>query len=75
MAVSDRIQQYVQRLPQRMQSEVLTFVEYLLSKSEQEEAQQDERDWSRMSLTLAMRGMEHEDTPHYSEADLKESFE
>ncbi len=58
-----------------MQSEVLTFVEYLLSKSEQEEAQQDERAWSSMSLTFAMRGMEHEDTPQYSEADLKETFE
>lgn len=75
MAVSDRIQLYVQRLPERMQSEVLTFVEYLLSKSEQEAAQQDEQDWSGMSLTLAMQGMEHEDTPQYSEADLKETYE
>lgn len=75
MAVSDRIQQYVQRLPERMQSEVLAFVEYLLSKSEQEEAQQDERDWAGLSLTLAMRGMERDDGPQYSEADLRETFD
>ena len=75
MAVSDRIQQYVQRLPERMQSEVLTFVEYLLSKSEQEEAQQHERDWSSISLAFAMRGMEDENAPEYSEADLKETFD
>ncbi len=74
MAVSDRIQQYVQRLPEKMQSEVLTFVEYLLAKSANSEAIQDERDWSGMSLSFAMRGMEQEETPEYSEADLKKTF-
>jgi hypothetical protein len=74
MAVSDRIQQYIQRLPEQMQSEVLTFVEYLLAKSAKEEALRDERDWSGISLSLAMRGMEQEDSPEYSEADLKETF-
>jgi hypothetical protein len=70
----DTIQQYVQKLPRPLQAEVLDFVEYLLSKMERETAQQDETDWSGLSLALAMRGMEREDTPTYTTADLKVVF-
>lgn len=69
----DTIQQYVQKLPRPLQAEVLDFVEYLLSKVERETAQQDETDWSGLSLAFAMRGMEREDTT-YTTADLKVVF-
>jgi len=71
MSAVERIQQYVQRLPQRLQAEVLDFVEYLLTKVEREAAQPEERDWSPLSLAFAMRGMEDEDVPAYSVEDLK----
>ena len=70
----ERIQQYVQRLPKPLQVEVLDFVEYLLAKVDRESAPQSEADWSDLSLASAMRGMEDEDTPVYSAADLKVIF-
>lgn len=74
MLVTERIHQYVQRLPDTFQSEVLDFVEYLWSKVERETARQDEPNWSILSLTFAMRGMEDEDTPTYTTTDLKVVF-
>ena len=74
MPVIEKIHQYVQRLPQPLQTEVLDFVEYLLSKVEHETAGQEEGDWSALSLAFAMRGMEDETTPAYTRADLKVVF-
>lgn len=70
MALVERIQQHVQRLPASFQAEVLDFVEYLLAKTEHRE----NRDWSDLSLASAMRGMEDEDMPLYTLADLKIVF-
>ena len=70
MALAEKIQQRVSKLPPPFQTEVLDFVEYLLTKTEP----QKERDWSDLSLALAMRGMEGEETPAYTMADLKEVF-
>lgn len=70
MALVEKIQQYVEKLPTSFQAEVLDFVEFLLRKSEHRE----QRDWSDVSLTLAMRGMENEDAPRYTPADLKVVF-
>lgn len=70
MALVEKIQRYVQRLPTPFQAEVLDFVEFLLSKSDHYE----DRDWSDGSLAAAMLGMEDEDTPLYTLADLKISF-
>ncbi len=61
MAVAERIHKYVQRLPERLQSEVLDFVEYLLSKAERESTAQDEQEWKKLSLAFAMRGLEDEE--------------
>ncbi len=74
MLAVERIQQYVQRLPQHFQAEVLDFVEFLLSKVERETEQRDETDWSDLSLAFAMRGMEYEDAPVYTTADLRVVF-
>jgi len=74
MILSERIQQYVQRLPTSFQAEVLNFVEYLVAKAEREAVQQENRSWSSLSLSFAMRGMEDEDIPLYTPSDLKVVF-
>ncbi len=75
MAISERIHQYVQMLPDTLQQEVLDFVRFLLFKREQETTpEQDEIEWSDFSLASAMRGMEDEDTPIYTTDNLKEIF-
>jgi len=74
MALSERIQEHVERLPASFQAEVLDFVEYLLAKAEREAVSQERRLWSNLSLSSAMRGMEEEDVPTYTIADLKVVF-
>jgi hypothetical protein len=74
MQVIEKIQQRVQELPQGFQEQVLDFVDYLSSKVERETAEQEERDWSFLSLTFAIRGMDEEDTHTYTMADLKVVF-
>jgi hypothetical protein len=74
MNVAEKINKQVQRLPEQTQAEVLDFVEYLLTKAEQKSAQEKEQDWTRLSLASAMRGMEKDPEPEYTEADLEESF-
>jgi hypothetical protein len=75
MTVAENIHQYVKKLPNPLQREVLDFVRFLLFKREQETTpEQDEIGWSNFSLASAMRGMEDEDTPIYTVDDLKEVF-
>ena len=74
MNVTEKINERVQQLPERTQSEVLDFVEYLLAKAERQQARQAEQEWSRQSLSLAMRGMEDENGPEYTAEDLEERF-
>ena len=75
MTLTENIQHYVQMLPDSLQREVLDFVKYLLFKQEQEiMPEQDELEWSTLSLELAMRGMENEDMAIYSTEDLQEVF-
>lgn len=74
MIVAEKIQQSVQKLPLPLQHEVYDYVEYLLSKRERAVVAQSELDWSEASLSLAMRGMENEDGPVYTSADLKVVF-
>ena len=74
MQVIEKIQQRVQELPQEFQEQVLDFVDYLFSKIESEAAEQEERDWSFLSLPFAMRDMDEENTHAYTMADLKVVF-
>ena len=74
MILTEKIQQYIQKLPTSFQSEVLDYVEYLLSKAEHETNRREEKAWSGLSLALAMRGMEKEDNPTYTTSDLKVVF-
>lgn len=74
MAVGERIQQCIKDLSEPMQAEVLRFAETLKAKLEQDQIAQEDRQWSELSLQLALRGMEDEDSPEYSVSDLKEAF-
>jgi hypothetical protein len=66
MSLEEKIIEGIRDLPESNKAEVLDFVEYLKTKTE-------EKDWSVFSLSSAMRGMEDENPP-YSLRDLKESF-
>ena len=66
MSLEDKIMKEIQDLPESRKVEVLDFVEYLKTRAE-------DRDWSALSLSSAMRDMEDEDSP-YSLGDLQESF-
>jgi hypothetical protein len=72
--VGDEISRRVLRLPEPLQAEVLRFVDYLLMRAQQDEARQEDQAWLSLSLRSAMRGLEGEGGPDYSEADLKEPF-
>jgi Protein of unknown function (DUF2281) len=72
MTITDKIHASVEKLPTAYQAEVLGFVEYLLAKSARSTREQEERCWSDVSFTFAMRGMEDEDGPQYTTANLKE---
>ncbi len=74
MVLTERIQEYMQKLPTALQMQVLDFVEYLLTQLERQAARQEEKDRAGLSLAGAMRDMEHEETPVYTAADLKVVF-
>jgi len=74
MIISNKIQEYLQKLPVSLQTEVLDYIEYLIVNSENEANRHDERAWSDLSLAAAMRGMEDEDGPNYTTSDLKVVF-
>ncbi len=69
MNLTNKIIENVKELPELKQIEVLDFIEYLRLKTER----QKNIEWSTLSLSSAMRGMENEQS-HYSLNDLKESF-
>ncbi|MCD6185647.1 MAG: DUF2281 domain-containing protein [Deltaproteobacteria bacterium] len=69
MNLANKIIKNVKELPELKQIEVLDFIEKLRLKTER----QDNIEWSTLSLSSAMRGMENEQS-HYSLNDLKESF-
>ena len=70
MAVLERIQKKVKLLPEPTQYQVLDFVDYLLSRSRQEDML-----WSKLSVRCALRGMEDEEWPEYCTQDMVETWE
>ncbi|HYW34122.1 MAG TPA: DUF2281 domain-containing protein [Balneolaceae bacterium] len=73
MVLREKINENVKKLPESSQAEVLDFVEFLLKKSERKTAGEESREWSNLSLSFAMRGMEEEE-PIYTSDDIKEHF-
>lgn len=74
MVIADRIMAHVKELPPSLQAEVLDFVKFLLTRQKRETAEQEDREETPLSLALAMRGMEDEETPEYTIEDLEEVF-
>ena len=68
MVLSEKIHKYIQKLPASFQEEVLDYLEFLLLKAERED-----KEWSRFSLTSAMRGINNE-PELYTLADLKVKY-
>lgn len=73
MILREKINENLKRLPEYSQVEVLDFVEFLVKKTEQTPPEQENREWSNLSLSFAMRGME-EGELHYTSDDIKERF-
>jgi hypothetical protein len=69
MTLDEKIHQYVQKLPQSFQEELLDYVEYLVMKAEQ----QEKEDWTSLSLSSAMRNMEAE-SALYDVSDIRVTF-
>ena len=74
MAIAEKIQETVEKLPIPLQVEALNYIEYLLAKWEREAADDSRLSESQLSLALAMRGTEDEEGPEYSMDDLKVVF-
>jgi len=70
MVVSEVVNSKMQSLPVAAQNEVLHFVEFLSQKYEQQEG--EDKQWSELSLNLAMKGLE--DEMPYNEEDLQEKW-
>ena len=69
MTLDEKIHQYVQKLPQSLQEELLDYVKYLVMKAEQQEKQ----DWASFSLSSALRDIEDE-SALYDVSDVKVAF-
>ena len=70
MTLTEEIIHHIQTLPDSLKVEELDYVEFLELKNKKNK---EEIDWSALSLSSAMRGIEKETTP-YTINDLKERF-
>ncbi len=69
MSLAEKINQHVKELPEPLQAEVLDFVEFIEAKSVRNG--EAKREWSKFSLSSAIRGMEEDASP-YTLKDIKE---
>ena len=74
MVVSEKINEKVVKLPISIQLEVLDFVEFVSQKAENQTDVEENKQWMEFSLSQAMKGLEDEDLPEYTEADLTEKW-
>ena len=74
MIVTEKINRRVEKLPIEIQLEILDFVEFVAQKAEKQNASEENRQWTDFSLAQAMKGLEDEEIPEYTEADLKEKW-
>jgi len=68
MTTTETITREIETLPEGARAEVLEFVKHFVSKVA--DGRDEDTDWSELSVSQAMRGMESETSP-YSEDDLK----
>jgi hypothetical protein len=77
MAVSEKINEKIEKLPPSAQEKVLDFVEFLSGDSYHHDTPDfltEEKDWQKFSLSQVLKDMADEDLPEYTEADLKEKW-
>jgi hypothetical protein len=75
MTATEQITDRLKLLPVPLQREVLDFIDFLTQRLAQGEDGSEEAGWMKFSLAQAMNGLENEDSPEYSEADLKEKWQ
>jgi hypothetical protein len=68
MVLNEKIQEYISKLPDSLQEELLDYLEFLLLK-----AQRENNEWSSLSLASALRGIENE-PDLYTLSDLKVKY-
>lgn len=71
MTVTEQIIKHVGILPEYVQSEILDYVEFLESKMDRTKTER--ANWSDLSISQAMRGLESETSP-YTLNDVKEKL-
>lgn len=74
----EKLQSDIQKLPTDLQQEVVDFVEFLLTKVEQNTARHEEVEWSRSGLEYMLRRMDAEegdDAPVYTLSDVKAHYQ
>jgi len=74
MIISEKINQEVEKLPVSIQLEILDFVEFVAQKADRQNPAEEKNQWTNFSLSQAMKGLEDEESPEYTEADLKEKW-
>jgi hypothetical protein len=74
MNLQKQIADKIQSLPEDKQQEVLIFIEFLLQKNVQDDVKKEDEEWNYFSLNQAMTGLEKDDLPEYTMADLKEKW-
>jgi len=70
MNTEEKINGLLKELPAELHVEVLDFVEFLSRKRRIDDLQ-----WSQLSIESALRGMEEEDGPEYTDEDLVERWQ
>lgn len=70
MTATEQITDRLELLPPSLLREVLDFIGFLAQRVAHREAE-----WEKFSLAQSMNGLETEDSPEYSEADVKEEWQ
>jgi hypothetical protein len=75
MSAKEQITDRLLLLAPPLQREVLDFIDFLAQRVAQHEDVREEAEWTKFSLAQAMSGLANEDSPEYSEGDLKEKWQ
>jgi hypothetical protein len=74
MPTVEKISEYLSKMPDPYQAEVLHYVEYLWAKLQGQERDLEDLAWQEFSLASALRDMDEANEVTYTKDDLKEIF-
>ena len=74
MPTVEKISEYLAKMPDPYQAEVLHYVEYLWQKFQGQGLNKEDQAWQEFSLASALRDMDEADEVTYTRKDLKEKF-